>query len=92
MQKVISESANGSALNEGMISFDMRDLMSYVTTQSKKIQTITEQFEFSINEDMSNVDYDRMNKLVSIKEGNDTLKLFLEQSIVNDIDDFFSKF
>lgn len=89
MTKVISESKNINTLNENMVTFNMQDLMKYVTTQSKRIQTISEQLEFAINEDYSNVNYDRINHLVSIKESNETLKLFLEKSLIDEVDDYF---
>jgi hypothetical protein len=99
MGRVVSESQqeygnSATSLNEcGTITmFDMNQMLKYVTKQSKKVQAITESFEFGINDDMSNVSYNQRNRLLSIKEGTDTLKVFLENSLVDEIDDYLSKF
>lgn len=92
MTKTISESMRlnqNGILTEGLINFNMSDLAEYVTREDKRINSICESLGFSLNEDFSNVDIDRKNKLISIKEGNETLKLFLKNSVVNDMDNYF---
>lgn len=72
-----------------VITFDMRELLSYVTSSSKKVKELTESFEFGINSDMSNVSLDEDHNMINIKEGNDTLKCFLESSLKAEINDYF---
>ena len=79
MTKTISESYNPyekNVLNESMINFNMNDLASYVMQEDERIEAICESLGFNIERDLSNVEIDRYNKLCSIKEGNETLKLF----------------
>lgn len=90
MTKTISESYDSrNVLNEGLMTFDMRELSDYVTHTDKRIKNICESLEFNIADDFSNVNVDRMNQLISIKEGNETLKLFLKKSLVEDMDNYF---
>ena len=90
MTRTISESYNPmSSLNEGLITFDMKDLAGYVTQNDKRIKTICESLEFNMARDMSNVSIDRRNQLISIREGNETLKLFLKKSLMEDMDNYF---
>ena len=66
----------------------MKDLLKYITDTSKQVQELSESFEMNVNRDMSNVSLDEQHML-SIKEGNDTLKIFLEESLKNEIDSYF---
>jgi hypothetical protein len=89
MTRTISESYDNNVLNEGLINFNMADLAEYVTKEDRRINAICESLNFNINEDYSNVEVDRANKLLSIKEGNETLKLFLKNSVVSNMDNYF---
>lgn len=90
MTRTISEGYNPtSALNESMITFNMKDLAAYVTHNDKRIKSICESLEFNLASDLSNVDIDRRNQLISIKEGNETLKLFLKNTLLEDMDNYF---
>lgn len=94
MTKTISEGLelNGtskSVLNEGLIPFNMNELAAYVAHEDKRIKAISESLEFNIADDYSNVNIDRVNKFYSIKEGNDTLKIFLKKSLIEDMDNYF---
>ena len=92
MTKIISESYNGynnGTLNESMISFRMSDLAEYVAREDERINAICESLGFNMYDDYSNVDIDRYNKLMSIKEGNETLKIYLKNSVVNNMDSYF---
>jgi len=89
MTKTISEGYNQNVLNEGLITFDMRDLAEYVSREDDRIKTICESLEFNIQPDFSNVSVDRVNRLYSIKEGNETLKIFLKKSLVENMDNYF---
>lgn len=92
MTKTLSESARleqNGILTEGLINFSMADLAEYVTREDNRISAICESLGFDMNNDFSNVDVDRRNKLISIKEGNETLKLFLKNSVVNNMDNYF---
>ena len=92
MTKTLSESARleqNGILTEGLINFSMADLAEYVTREDERINAICESLGFDMESDFSNVDVDRKNKLISIKEGNETLKLFLKTSVVNNMDNYF---
>jgi len=97
MQKKLTESTayyerEVESLNENanpIITFDMRQLLQYVTETSQQVKTLSENFEMEIKKDMSNVSLDQKNKMLSIKEGNDVLKVFLENSIKNELDSYF---
>lgn len=90
MTKVISESYGGVPLNESsIVTFNMKDLAAYVAENDKRIKAICESLEFNLESDYSNVEIDRLNKFYSIKEGNETLKLFLKQSVIDDMDNYF---
>lgn len=92
MTKTLSESMKleqNGILTEGLINFSMADLAEYVTREDNRISAICESLGFDMNSDFSNVDVDRRNKLISIKEGNETLKLFLKNSVVNNMDNYF---
>lgn len=94
MTKTISEGlemngASNSVLNESLIPFDMRELASYVAHEDKRIKAISESLEFNIADDYSNVNIDKVNRFYSIKEGNDTLKIFLKKSLIEDMDNYF---
>lgn len=88
MELIPSEERAKQILTEGtMINFNMKELLSYITESSKQVKELSESFEMGINKDMSNIALDEHNML-SIKEGNDTLKVFLEESLKKEIDSF----
>lgn len=94
MTKTLSEDFNpyfqqNNTLNEGLINFNMNELAEYVANEDNRINAICESLGFNIESDYSNVDIDRINHLYSIKEGNETLKLFLKNSVINDMDNYF---
>lgn len=89
MTKTLSEGYNPNILNESMVNFNMNELAQYVMQEDKRIEAICESLGFNIERDLSNVEIDRYNKLCSIKEGNETLKLFLKNSVVNNMDNYF---
>ena len=93
MTKTISEgSQSNDVLNESMIIFNMADLAEYVTREDQRINAICESLEFPIAGDYSNVNIDRANQIMSIKEGNETLKIFLKNSVVKNMDNYFRRF
>lgn len=90
MTRTISESMDQTnVLNEGLINFDMRELAAYVAKEDNRIKNICESLEFNMEPDFSNVSVDRVNKLYSIKEGNETLKIFLKKSLIENMDNYF---
>lgn len=75
-------------MNESkIITFDMNGLLKYVTESSRQVRELSESFEMGINDDMSNISLDE-NQMLSIKEGNNVLKCFLESSLKNEINDY----
>jgi len=92
MTKTLSEAYSPDVLNEGLITFNMRDLAEYVTHTDKRIKNICESLEVHLAEDYSNVLIDRKNELMNIKDGNNTLKLFLKKSLLENMDNYFRIF
>lgn len=104
IQNIISESHNGFAndlqsVNESvdifqngrMKAFSPKEVLTYIKENSDNVKFIAEDMGFeNLNE--SSMSYDHNNQLASIKENNKMIKVFLEESVVNSLDDFYRNF
>ena len=79
-------------ITEGkIIKFDMKDLYSYIVESSNQVKCLSESLNINISKDLKNVNLEN-NDVLSIQEGNKTLKVFLEESIKRDINDYIKNF
>ena len=74
-----------------MIPFNTKELLEYITEKSDNVKSIMESFEISPNKDFSNVSISKDQALL-IKEGHATVKAFLEDIYLKEIDNYISSF
>lgn len=89
-QKVSSSiQADEKVLTEGVLTpYNSGDLLKFVTESSQNVQDVVDAFGFKFN--LDNVSYGE-DQMLSIKENNETLKIFLEENIKSELDDYYSK-
>lgn len=89
-QKVSSSiQADKKVLTEGVLTpYNSGDLLKFVTESSQNVQDIVDAFGFKFN--LDNVSYGE-DQMLSIKENNETLKIFLEENLKSELDDYYSK-
>lgn len=77
--------------NGRMTAFSPKEILTYIKENSDNVKYIAEDMGFGdFNE--SNMSYDQKSQLASIKENGKMIKVFLEESIVNNLDDFYRNF
>lgn len=92
MTRIIQES-DQSVLNEGLGSFtefDMQEMLHYVKSNSENVHALTESLGF----DLDSADETKLeanNSILSVKKDNEALKIYLENNIRGNLDDFFAK-
>lgn len=89
-QKVSSSiQADKKVLTEGVLTpYNSGDLLKFVTESSQNVQDVVDAFGFKFN--LDNVSYGE-DQMLSIKENNETLKIFLEENLKSELDDYYSK-
>lgn len=89
-QKVSSSiQADKKVLTEGVLTpYNSGDLLKFVTESSQNAQDVVDAFGFKFN--LDNVSYGE-DQMLSIKENNETLKIFLEENLKSELDDYYSK-
>ena len=89
-QKVSSSiQADEKVLTEGVLTpYNSGDLLKFVTESSQNVQDVVDAFGFKFN--LDNVSYGE-DQMLSIKENNETLKIFLEENLKSELDDYYSK-
>lgn len=79
-------------INEGILTpYNASDMLNYAINMSSNVNEMAELYGFDIRSDLDGVSIDK-NKVLSIKEGSETLRIFLEENIKNDLDDFYTTF
>jgi|GEM_PF-2538964 len=94
MEKIIQESAqvNEKILTEGKITpANMNELFSYIAESSKNVQELAEAAGFEIKKDGSNL-FVAKDKMLSIREGGDILKVKLEDFVSTELDEYMRLF
>lgn len=89
-QKVSSSiQADEKVLTEGVLTpYNSGDLLKFVTESSQNVQDVVDAFGFKFN--LDNISYGE-DQMLSIKENNETLKIFLEENLKSELDDYYSK-
>lgn len=89
-QKVSSSiQSDEKVLTEGVLTpYNSGDLLKFVTESSQNVQDVVDAFGFKFN--LDNVSYGE-DQMLSIKENNETLKIFLEENLKSELDDYYSK-
>lgn len=89
-QKVSSSiQADKKVLTEGVLTpYNSGDLLKFVTESSQNVQDVVDAFGFKFSLDNVSCGEDQM---LSIKENNETLKIFLEENLKSELDDYYSK-
>ena len=89
-QKVSSSiQADEKVLTEGVLTpYNSGDLLKFVTESSQNVQDVVDAFGFKFS--LDNVSYSE-DQMLSIKENNETLKIFLEENLKSELDDYYSK-
>jgi hypothetical protein len=83
---------NNEVLTEAkIIPFNSKELIEYITDYSENVKAIMESFEIGPNKDMSNVSISKDQALL-IKEGHTTVKAFLENKFIQELDNFYKNF
>ena len=81
--------ADEKVLTEGVLTpYNSGDLLKFVTESSQNVQDVVDAFGFKFN--LDNVSYGE-DQMLSIKENNETLKIFLEENLKSEFDDYYSK-
>ena len=81
--------ANEKVLTEGVLTpYNSGDLLKFVTESSQNVQDVVDAFGFKFS--LDNVSYGE-DQMLSIKENNETLKIFLEENLKSELDDYYSK-
>lgn len=89
-QKVSSSiQTDKKVLTEGVLTpYNSGDLLKFVTESSQNVQDVVDAFGFKFS--LDNVSYGE-DQMLSIKENNETLKIFLEENLKSELDDYYSK-
>lgn len=89
-QKVSSSiQTDDKVLTEGVLTpYNSGDLLKFVTESSQNVQDVVDAFGFKFS--LDNVSYGE-DQMLSIKENNETLKIFLEENLKSELDDYYSK-
>ncbi|WRM43571.1 hypothetical protein [Staphylococcus phage LY01] len=77
--------------NGKITEFSPREVLTYIKENSDNVKYIAEDMGFA-GVDESNISYDKGSQLASIRESNKTIKVFLEESVLNGLDDFYRNF
>lgn len=81
--------ADEKVLTEGVLTpYNSGDLLKFVTESSQNVQDVVDGFGFKFS--LDNVSYGE-DQMLSIKENNETLKIFLEENLKSELDDYYSK-
>ena len=81
--------ADEKVLTEGVLTpYNSGDLLKFVTESSQNVQDVVDAFGFKFS--LDNVSYGK-DQMLSIKENNETLKIFLEENLKSELDDYYSK-
>lgn len=81
--------ADEKVLTEGVLTpYNSGDLLKFVTESSQNVQDVVDAFGFKFS--LDNVSYGE-DQMLSIKENNETLKIFLEENLKSELDDYYSK-
>ena len=81
--------ADEKVLTEGVLTpYNAGDLLKFVTESSQNVQDVVDAFGFKFS--LDNVSYGE-DQMLSIKENNETLKIFLEENLKSELDDYYSK-
>lgn len=99
MTKKLSENADimdkykdyKSISESTVIPFNTKDLLQYITEHSENVKAIMESFEIAPNKDFSNVSLSKDQALL-IKEGHATVKAYLEDIYIKEIDNYMMTF
>ena len=79
---------NNKILTEGLLTpYNASEILDYIVNNSENVAVLAESFGFDIDNSNLSVGKDQM---LSIKNNNDILKVYLESTIKHDLDDFFS--
>ena len=77
-------------LQEGILTpYNASEMLNYVVNNSDNVAQLAEMYGFEIQSNLDGVSIDDK-QVLSIKEGNETLRVFLEDSIKGDLDDYYS--
>ncbi|QDJ97775.1 hypothetical protein PALS2_150 [Staphylococcus phage PALS_2] len=88
--QMVNESIDMFA-NGKITEFSPREVLTYIKENSDNVKYIAEDMGFA-GVDESNISYDKGSQLASIRESNKTIKVFLEESVLNGLDDFYRNF
>ena len=79
-----------AVLTEGILTpYNAKELLDYVTNKSSNVHELVESLGFEMTNENTSIGKDQM---LSIKNDNETLKIFLEETLKRDLTDFYSSF
>ena len=85
----LTESLNSNYLEEGkIVQFDPKEMLQFIVNKSDNIKYLSESFGFDYT-DINSMDIDNDSQMLSIKQSNETLKVFLGESIKKNLNDFY---
>jgi len=97
MRETIQESTNNSVVNEslnmnGKISeIDTKEILDFVVNGNDNIKQLSESMGFDYT-NTNNLELEENNQILSIKQNNDQLKIFLTEDIRQSLDEFYLEF
>jgi hypothetical protein len=68
--------------------FNANELLKFVTEKSDNVQSLAESVGFDLNN--SSTSFNKKDQMLSLKEGNETLKVFLESSLKAELNNFYN--
>lgn len=80
-----------SIVNGKAIKFSPKEVIDFIRDNSENVKVMSESFGFDYT-DTNKLTYDHNTQLASIKESGESLKVFLEDSLKAEINDFYRNF
>lgn len=93
MEKIVSEDYTPFNIKKSESSYFIplteSEIKSFIKDESKNVKTISEQYEFNPNDIFA---IDKKRNLVYLQEHNNTLAVYLEDYIANELDSYLANF
>lgn len=87
-----AEKSDIKVLNEGtIVTLSTDDILGFINDHSDNVKSVSEAFNFDLT-GLGKADFDRSANILTFKKDQEALKVFLESSMVERIDDFILSF
>ena len=87
-----AEKSDIKVLNEGtIVTLSTDDILGFINDHSDNVKAVSEAFNFDLT-GLGEANFDRSANILTFKKDQEALKVFLESSMVDRIDDFILSF